>query len=145
MTTCRASERCVEKLLELEGFRDKPYRDGGGLWTIGYGRLCSKDAPPTTKAAEMEFVYNRLNSICSWLDARLPWLQTYQVDAMCLFFFNTGTAGFMSTQTGQLLNARDPEFLTWFKRWTHDAKGNVEQGLVNRRRFEAQLFLFGWG
>ena len=33
----------AEFIANEEGYSDKPYRDGAGYWTIGWGRLLSTD------------------------------------------------------------------------------------------------------
>jgi lysozyme len=143
--TYAASEACVKKLCNLEGFRELPYRDGGGLWTIGFGRLCGSDAKKTTREAEMGWLRARVAEICKDLEdvfKGMPLLQ-HQVDALCLFIYNIGMGAFRQSDTCKYLLMHNWRtcFAHW-SQWCHDQKGEVEAGLVARREYEIKLFIY---
>ena len=41
----------VELIKKWEGFRSKAYRDGGGVWTIGYGTTAAAGVAATRRCA----------------------------------------------------------------------------------------------
>lgn len=142
--TYAASAQCVQKLCNLESFRPHVYSDGGGLPTIGYGRRCDADALPCQEPVERLWLCAYLTNICRHLETALPGLLPHQVDALCLFIYNTGWDAFAKCDTFKLLKAHHWEAFAHWGQWIHDAKGRVEGGLVTRRAFEIALFIWGW-
>jgi len=139
-----ASAACLDKLCSLEGFRALPYQDGGGLWTIGYGRRCAQSADATTPEAERTWVEAQLTQLCGYLNHALPSLSANQVDAVLLFGYNIGWQAFITSDTYKFLSHHDwrNAFQHWSS-WIRDNSGRVEAGLVARREYEIELFIFG--
>lgn len=95
--------RCMDKLgldtlVELEGFRSKPYRDSKFIWTIGCGTTILPDGsrvtfntPAITKEQAIVYMNTYLNEIYKWLDNNLQWQPNQnQYSAICCFLYNVG-------------------------------------------------------
>ncbi len=140
------SDKCVQKLSNLESFRQFKYKDGGGLWTIGLGARCSEHDYPNgitldEAKAKMKCA---LAEICALIEKQLPGLMQHQIDALCLLCYNLGWYQFSMSPIYEYLKERSYlAFLHWVL-YVKDAKGQVEAGLVTRRSFEIALFIFGW-
>lgn len=132
----------------FEGFRNFPYQDTGGVWTIGYGSTHDADGHPITGAS----VPITLNTAVAWLqrdmasafatiaaDVKVP-LTDDEEAALADFIYNLGAGNFAASTLLQLLNAGD--FIGaagQFARWDM-AAGKVLAGLLRRRQAEAALF-----
>ena len=107
-----------------------PYQDGGGVWTIGRGHTAGVTAatPPATQfqvddwfAADQVALFK--------LVASLPVLEAA---AWLSFGFNCGMGAMLACMRAGAEHLRN---------YVHDAKGNVEPGLVTRRDREYFLIL----
>lgn len=134
-----------------EELRLVPYRDEGGIWTYGWGRV--KGAAAAAKAGlslveseaddflradlgEAERVVNLLVTVS---------ITQNQFDALGVFVFNVGEGtpqhpGFRQSDLLAWLNAGDPRAPDGFAHFCH-VDGKVSQGLVNRRASERLLFV----
>ena len=142
----KVSPKGLALLQAFEGCKLSAYRDGGGVWTIGYGHTrgvadgltclqAQADAWLVEDLAPAEQGVTRL--------VQVPLVQG-QFDALASFAFNCGVAAFAASTLLRKLNARDYRGAAdEFPRWVHDAPGNVEPGLVRRRAQERALFLQG--
>lgn len=141
----RLSAHGAALIAEFEGFSARPYRDSGGVWTIGYGS--TQDVGPLTKPVTREQALRRMmlevdSTYGHAVNAlRVPLTQN-QFDALTSFAYNVGPApiGRASTIGSLLLKRRygaaADAMLAWNK-----AGGRVLPGLVRRRRVEHALFL----
>lgn len=133
-------------LKKCEGFRDKAYKDTGGVWTIGYGTTKVNGKPVEAGMTCTE------PQATAWLGDDLAWAQTAvnklvrvalkqnQFDALVSFVYNVGEYAFMRSTMLRLLNANQiSKAADEFDKWIYD-NGKVIEGLKNRRRFEKQLF-----
>jgi lysozyme len=130
-------------LKRWEGLRLEAYKDGGGVWTIGYGHTKGVKPGDTITLEEAKqlldadlLIYEKaVNS-----GVKRPITQN-QYDAFVSLCYNIGTNGFQGSTALRRFNAGDidgaAEALTW---WNKD-NGKVIQGLVNRRYAEKELFL----
>lgn len=130
-----------------EGFRANQYKDSAGIWTIGYGTLCSTGTlrcpgPVTETAARAElgraisanygtcvrqYVKNALNN--------------NQYSALISFAYNAGCGALqnvVSATKGVVANF--PARMVLYNKATVKGKLQVVQGLVNRRNAEVALF-----
>ena len=139
----------VDFIAAREGFRAVPYRDQGGVWTIGYGftvtedgKHVTADTPPTTQEA----AYARLEALVARVLASVrPMLAVpvslHAAAALVSMAYNCGTNALRRSTLLEYVNKGDmAEAAKQFAAWVYVA-GHVDQGLVNRRRMEAALFL----
>jgi lysozyme len=136
-----------------EGCRLKSYKDGGGVWTIGYGH---------TKGAREGQVISQLLADDLLIEdvyyfevgvndlVKVPLTQA-QFDALLSFSFNVGldqdpddiAEGLGDSTLLRKLNKGDYENAGLeFLRWDKD-NGKVVKGLTRRRKAESNLFLHG--
>ena len=132
-------------LKDQEGFRKLAYKDGGGVWTIGYGttRVDGKPVEAGQTCTEAQAAL--------WLQADLAWAQSAvnklvkvplkqtAFDALVSFVYNIGEEAFRSSTMLRKINLRDLSASAEFDRWVHD-NGKVVPGLVSRRHRERQMF-----
>lgn len=132
----------------FEGLRLTPYKDDAGRWTIGYGHKITEndfngtipssitqaeaDALLAKDATDAENAVNRLVVV--------P-ITENQKNALLSLVYNIGAGAFKGSTLLRLLNAgylsaAAEKFLDW-----KYAGGRVNQGLVNRRLQEREIFL----
>ena len=133
----------------FEGFVPKAYRDGGGVWTIGYGLteaagLGIKIESGRTISESHARLYLRTALEKFWSDIS-PYIRgrytEKQAAAMLSLAYNIGPNAFRRSSVLRLFNlgnvqAAADAFLLWNK-----DNGRVVPGLTNRRKKERDLFL----
>lgn len=132
-----------------EGCRLMAYRDGRGVWTIGWGHT-----GPEVQAGvrwSMSEAKASFSKDIAWAEAavnklvRVPLAQN-QFDAIVSFVFNIGEPNFkLSTMLRKLNNSDWVGAQAQFPRWnkiTEERTGHlkVDKGLANRRAAERTLF-----
>ena len=133
-----------------EGLRLTSYRDGGGIWTIGYGHTTAAGAPMVKR--EMELSAAEADELLARDLARVERgvanvlhraaLQR-EFDAFVDFAFNVGLGSLRSStllrlfNQGQTSRAADA-FLAWNR-----SRGRSVPGLTRRREAERAWFLSG--
>lgn len=137
-----------------------PYRDSGGVWTIGYGHVILPQEKSTLKYLlekdASALLHRDLAPSEIYLDAvmgnfKSP-LTQIQFDGLQSFIFNVGLRRFETSTLLKLL--RKGEFdaaAEQFDRWIYDqAKmpdGSIKtvkvRGLINRRRMDRDIFQKG--
>lgn len=141
------SATCFALIRKSEGLRLKAYRDGGGVLTIGYGHTgpdVSDGKKITMDEAEHMLQTDVTHACDSVLELTNGIVSQGQLDALTDFVFNCGPQKFATStllrkhKAGNYTGAA-----TEFGRWIHDARGNVEPGLVKRRAAETHLYLDG--
>lgn len=154
-------DKGINLLKEIEGLAITPYDDQTGkdikVWvegaTIGYGHLIAKSDWSKYQAGLNEEQAIRL------LQADLhPFINTvkskvrgdvtqHEFDAMVIFAFNIGQAGFSQSSVLKMIN--DPEVITSYptleKAWKawNKSQGKVNRGLENRRQAEWNIYQKG--
>ncbi|WP_455424812.1 lysozyme [Dryocola sp. LX212] len=126
-----------------EGCKLKAYKDGGGVWTIGYGHTKGvQKGQAITQAQADEFLEQDLAPVESCINESVNVdLNQNQFDALADFVFNVGESAFTSSTLLKKLNAGDYRGAAdQFTRWVYDNDVFV-QGLYNRRVDEKTLFL----
>ena len=88
----------VNDLLRDEGLRLTPYRDTGGVWTVGYGHTGAdvRRGDSWTKADADDALIEDIAKARSELDAHLPWWRTLddvRQDVLVEMTFNLGIGG----------------------------------------------------
>jgi lysozyme len=133
-------------IMNFEGFREKPYRDSGGLWTIGYGQRLTqeeveqfKDGITTTEAQSLfdNYILGMVKQLRTCPLALLP----HQFDACCSLAYNIGLHMFLDSTIYKMLSVRGVDLSSWLV-FTKDAKGHTDDGLVRRRHKELKLFIY---
>lgn len=140
------SQNGLNFIKKWEGFKPKPYRDSIGIPTIGIGTI----SYPNGVKVKMEdneitevqaFIYLRahLGKIEVFLNGLK--LNQNQYDSLCSFIYNLGVGNFSSSTLLKKIkaNPNDPSISDEFKKW-NKAGGKVIQGLINRRKEEAELY-----
>ncbi len=143
----KASAIAIGLLKQLEGFSHKPYADGAGYMTVGYGHLLDGEEPATDidhetgeillgrDVAEAEDTVNRLVKVE---------LNQHQYDALVCFVFNIGEQQFAKSGLLRELNKGNyldvPRRMMMWNKITVDGKLEVSKGLTNRRKKEVKLW-----
>ena len=146
-TTTSTAEILIAK---FEGKRLKPYRDSGGIWTVGYGSTYNIDAKrPVNEtdiiddATAIRWLKSQVGTFQNQVKAviKVPVNQN-QIDSLTSLAYNIGINAFRSSTLLRELNAGidkkvvADQFLRWNK-----VDGLVSPGLINRRKAEKDLFL----
>lgn len=139
----QVSERFNGLLERLEGFRSTPYRDTGGVWTIGFGHAIKKGEHFTSITREQAlallnedsaFAQNAVNDCVT-----VP-LEQHQFDALVSFVYNVGERAFKGSNLLKRLNkGQCQEVPTELRRWRFD-NGHPVPGLSRRREAEIDIF-----
>ncbi len=126
-----------------EGCKLSAYKDGGGVWTIGYGHTgadVTKGLFITPERA-LELLAVDLAKFASGVSrlVRVPVNQN-QFDALVSFAYNVGVSALENSTLLKMINNGNLIAASQqFKRWNKD-NGIVVKGLTNRRAAEAKLF-----
>lgn len=142
------SEFGYQIIREFEGFKEKAYKDTGGVWTIGFGTIKYPNGKPVKSGdtCTREQAEAWLKNDCLWVDACLDkyvkvTVSQKQFDALASFVYNIGESQFRTSTLLAKLNAGDfAAAAANFDRWVYD-NGKKINGLVNRRAREKALFL----
>jgi lysozyme len=140
----RISAAGLDLIKACEGFRDRAYRDGSGVWTIAWGHTEGVREGDRCDRAQGEAWLGRDLARAEAAVRRqiaVP-LSQRQFDALVSFAFNVGPAALAGSTLRRKLNAGDyAGAADEFRRWVRDATGAVAPGLVRRRALERALFL----
>ncbi len=128
---------------EFENCKLQAYKDGGGVWTIGWGHTGGvKEGDTCTQAQADAWLEEDLQEAADavQLYVRDPLLPQRQFDACVSFVFNLGAKAFRTSTLLRYLNSRDLAGVAreWLK-WKYD-NGKEVAGLLRRRKEELQLF-----
>lgn len=137
------SIRGIEHIKRFESFSSTPYRCSAGVLTIGYGHTVGVYPGQTiTKAAATQLLAKDLLYFERGVKKLVPQATQGEFDAMVSIAFNMGIGGFIKTGIANKHRTASPQQTANYLRYKGiTAKGRVLQGLVNRRRAEAQLYL----
>jgi lysozyme len=148
-TPFRMSDSGLARIRGSEAFRPRPYDDGAGNLTIGYGHLIRPgetfSGGITEPQADSLFRQDVARVVNPGLDRITIPLTQNQVDALGSFIFNVGAGGFLKNILSYL-NSGDLEgttshmlqFITG--RDVKSGARKVLRGLLTRRQFEVALF-----
>ncbi|UYH50575.1 lysozyme [Candidatus Kirkpatrickella diaphorinae] len=139
----------AEFVARLEDFRDRPYQDATGTWTIGYGTTFLPNGAPvgpqTSPITETEAKAFMMRDLCAFWDrvspaVRVPLRQGQRI-ALLSLTYNIGVTAFRGSTILRLLNeGKQNEAAVAFFDWIM-SKGRIVGGLINRRKKECLLFL----
>lgn len=136
------SIQAVNTAAFLEGMRNVAYRDGGGIWTIGYGHTAGVKPGDYITVQQARTLLDQDLCIAD-ADIRhlvkVP-LNQNQWDGLCVFVLNIGFGHFRDSTLLHKLNAGDyAGAAAQFSAWTM-IDGKTSKGLQNRRAAEHNLF-----
>jgi GH24 family phage-related lysozyme (muramidase) len=130
---------------QFEGFMAEPYLCPGGYWTIGYGHVIQnpKDYPyRLTRDEGLELLAKDV-MIAERAVLRLisvPLTQG-QFDALVSFTFNLGAGALQRSTLRRKVNREEhADVPAEFRKWVW-AGGRKMNGLIKRRKAEAELYL----
>ena len=142
----KPSEACIEFIKGWEELRLVAYRDGGGVWTIGWGHVdYVEEGDEITKQEAEEFLKQDVQEAAGAVDDYVDVELTQQMyDALVSFVMNCGREAFRNSTLLKMLNAgrSAKDIGPQFDRWCHD-NGKVIPGLVRRRADERKMFELG--
>lgn len=140
------SKKGIEFIASFEGFESKPYRDSAGIPTIGYGftyypngKKVTMQDKPITKAEALEIKAKILPNYEKIVNKKIKVSLTQnQFDALVSHTYNTGG----SDTLFKLINekAGKTAIRNWFETKYITAGGKKLNGLVRRRKAEADLY-----
>ena len=134
---------------KYEGFKASPYRCPAGIPTIGYGatyypdgrKVKLTDKPITTREADT-MLLNMLKHYEQGVDSfTTDKVNQNQFDALVSIAYNIGLQALKGSTLIRKVNLdpNDKTIKNEFMRWTK-ANGKVLDGLINRRKEEAELY-----
>jgi lysozyme len=133
---------------KFEGLKLRAYKDSAGIWTIGYGLITYpngtkvKAGDTITKEQAESYFQETLQKFAQGVENAIKQPVTNnQFAALVSFAYNVGINAFKESTLLKLVNENpnNPAIEAQFMRWIN-AGGKPVQGLVNRRRQEANLY-----
>lgn len=146
------SDKGTRYLSNYEELRLDKHRDAVGKLTIGYGhRILAGESFPNEITSEEALRIYKDDVVKHMLPVQRYTkinLTQNQFDALTSFAFNAGTEGYRTSTLLKLLNQGDfngaaQEFPKWVWGDGEDGKKVKVDGLVNRRRDDLNIFLYG--
>lgn len=142
----------ISKLIsEFEGFSETPYRDIGGVYTIGHGFTyingthVTKNTTPITEEQSLEILKSKIEKDYLKFVKMLSICMTTenQIVAMTSFCYNVGVHAFKHSTLLKKHNLREfekveNEFLKW--QYVNHTKS---KGLLKRRIIESKIYKSG--
>jgi Phage-related lysozyme (muraminidase) len=142
----KTSQKGINLILSFEGFSPKPYLDSAGIPTIGYGNTYYPDGkkvtmkdPAISKEKGAQLFSSVLPVYEKIVNNKIKVALTQnQFDALVSHTYNTGGSDTLFSLINKKAN---PETLReWFTSRYITAGGKVLNGLIRRRKAEADLF-----
>src|SRR5574344_35140 len=138
------SEKGIELIKSFESLRLKAYKCPSGVWTIGYGH--TKDVKATMVISPQR-AERLLKEDITQTETQVKKMTYYisltqgQFSALVSFAFNVGIGALMGSTLLKKVrqNPQDPAIRDEFGKWVK-SKGVTLQGLVRRRKAEADLY-----
>lgn len=134
----------IAMIKKWEGCRLQAYKCPAGVWTIGYGHTYGvKEGDKITQEDADRLLREDMELAIDCVAGNLleVGVTQNQFDALCSLVHNIGVRAFSySTLLRKVkANPEDETIRAEFERWVY-AGGKVLQGLVNRRKDEANLY-----
>lgn len=130
---------------QFEGCKLTAYRDGGGVWTIGYGHTAGSYeglvwAQEQAEAALTTDLQNAAMGLFGLIKSKLS---DRQMAALISLAFNVGASALKgSTLINAVNDGRWADVVRQFIAWDHDG-GREVKGLLHRRLIEATTYIEG--
>ena len=146
----KIDQKGIDLIIKWEGLRLKPYLCSAGVPTIGYGstyyangtKVSLKD-PEITKECAVELfkstIKNYEDAVTIMIGSKT--ITQNQFNALVSFAYNLGNNALRTSTLLKkvLANPSDKTIENEFNKWVN-AGGKKLQGLVHRRREEAQMY-----
>lgn len=142
----KTSQKGIHLILSFEGFSAEPYLDSAGIPTIGYGntyypggkKVTLKD-PSINREKGAELFSSVLPTYEKIVNSKIKLMLTQnQFDALVSHTYNTGGSdtlfSLINKKVGEL------EIRNWFTTKYITAGGKTLNGLIRRRKAEADMF-----
>lgn len=147
----RISKTGIDLIKRWEGFYDNAYLCPAKVWTIGYGTTKYSDGRTVkkgdkiTQTQALKLLEQQVNEHASTIQLYADIeLNQNQFDALASFQYNLGAHILRQDPAlTRYINAKDWVNVTRVMQLYNKASGKVLQGLVDRRKDEAALFLNG--
>ncbi|MDF2931200.1 MAG: hypothetical protein K0R36_531 [Chryseobacterium sp.] len=142
----KTSQKGINLILSFEGFSSKPYLDSAGIATIGYGntyypggkKVTMKDAA-ISKEKGAELFSLILPNYEKIINAKIKINITQnQFDALVSHTYNTGGSDTLFSLINKKANSETIK--DWFTSRYITAGGKILNGLIKRRKAEADLY-----
>jgi lysozyme len=137
------SDKGLALTKSFEGLQLTSYQDCACVWTIGYGHTGpGLHAAMTILETDADRLlhFDLAESVACVNRAVTATISQHQFDAMVDFCFNAGRGSFQHSTLLRKVNSKDfAGAAIQFGLWVH-AGGEVVDGLVRRRKAEAELF-----
>lgn len=148
------SAKALDIIKSFEGEKLTSYQDQAGIWTIGWGSTYNHDLKRKVQKGdiidkETALRWLRLDAVGSAANVKklvkVP-INQNQLDSLTSFSYNIGPNAFAASTLLRKLNqgASKQEVAAEFAKWnkvTINGEKVVSNGLVRRRKMEADLFL----
>lgn len=148
------SGKALDIIKSFEGERLSSYQDEAGIWTIGWGSTYNHDLKKRVQKGdiidkETALRWLRLDAAAAAANVKklvkVP-INQNQIDSLTSFSYNIGPTSFAASTLLRKLNAgaSKQEVAAEFPKWnkvTINGEKVVSNGLVRRRKMEADLFL----
>lgn len=147
------NDKCIALIKEFESFRSNPYHgeaDPPKVFTIGYGTTFYPNGtwvqltdPPITEDTATKLLNWQVQKKARIIDNFLrDDLSPNQFGALISFAYNCGEGALRSSTLLKRVNANpiDTSIRDAFMMWVKDEHGNIIEGLVRRRKSEADLY-----
>lgn len=148
----RLDKKGIDFIKEREGYKETAYKDQAGVWTIGYGttyiggRKVKSDDICDKTLAELWLVDNLTKTILFMNDVlgRKIKVNQNQFNALISLTYNIGFDAFGGSTLLKVIKGNRTVFGDLFFRWnkiTIKGKKIINQGLLNRRKLEYEMFI----
>lgn len=139
----KTSQKGIDLIKSFEGFSPTAYLCPAGVWTIGYGHTAGvSEGDSVDEDTAEDFLREDLADAEGAVGkyVKVP-LKQWQFDALVSFAFNLGAGNLYSSTLLKKVNRNpdDPSIRQEFEKWVY-ADGRVLQGLVDRRKAEADMY-----
>lgn len=139
----------IDFIKSKEGFREKAYKDSGGVWTIGYGFTTRADWSPVREWDTMdeqtadELIEKKVATYQNWRDKVTVNLNPSQEAALTSFEYNLGRNIWKGDAKPIIdkINSGDFAWAAEYLKKFNTVKGTVVRGLTNRRNEEASMIM----
>ena len=138
----KTSDKGIDLIKKYEGFRSKAYRCSANVLTIGFGHTLNVKSTDVISLDEAEYFLRQDVAFAEKeVNKHNLNINQNQFDALVSFVFNLGVGNFARSTLLRKIksNPNDPTIRKEFERWIY-AGGKVLNGLVRRRREEAELY-----